>query len=104
MRPPERCVSSRRNDGATLSQQVQKTIRNRILAALPDAEFALLAGDLTRVDLQIGETLHPAGEPISQVYFPEIGFISALAMLSDGAPLEIGLIGAEGVAGVSVIL
>lgn len=87
-----------------MGQPVQKTIRNRILAALPEAEFALLAGDLTRVDLKIGETLHPAGEPISHVYFPEIGFISALAVLSDGAPLEIGLIGAEGMAGVSVIL
>jgi CRP-like cAMP-binding protein len=87
-----------------LTQPIQKTIRNRILAALPEAEFAILAGDLARVDLRIGETLHRAGDPIMQVYFPEIGFISALSVLSDGSPLEIGLIGAEGVAGVSVIL
>lgn len=82
----------------------QKTIRNRILAALPSPEFSLIAAHLVRVDLQLGECLHRAGDKIEQVYFPEIGFISALSVLSDGQPLEIGLIGAEGVAGVSAIL
>lgn len=83
---------------------VQTTIRNRILSALPASEFALVAASLTSVDLHLGQALHQAGEAIEQIYFPEIGFISAMAVLSDGAPLEIGLIGAEGVAGVSVIL
>jgi CRP-like cAMP-binding protein len=64
----------------------------------------MLAKNLKPVDLHLGEALHRAGETIEHVYFPETGFISALSMLSDGQPLEIGLIGAEGVAGVSVIL
>jgi CRP-like cAMP-binding protein len=87
-----------------LSHSSQKAVRNRILAALPAPEFALLAPNLVRVELELGETLHRAGEIIEQIYFPEIGFISAMAVLSDGSPLEIGLIGAEGAAGVSVIL
>lgn len=82
----------------------QSFLENRILAALPPAEFALLAPAMTRVDLALGQSLHLAGEPIEQVYFVESGFISALTMLSDGQPLEIGLIGSEGIAGVSVIL
>lgn len=82
----------------------QKTIRNRILAALPANEFALVAENLTRIDLHLRQSLHLAGEEIEHVHFPEIGFISAMAVLSDGAPLEIGLIGAEGVEGVSVLL
>jgi CRP-like cAMP-binding protein len=82
----------------------QQTIRNRILAALPPSEFAALAESLAPVDLVLGETLHRAGEAVDHLYFPEIGFISALAVLSDGNPIEIGLIGAEGVAGVSVML
>lgn len=82
----------------------QSDVRNRILAALPASEFAALAPDLSSMDLHLGQSLHRAGDVIGQVYFPEIGFISALAVLSDGSPLEIGLIGAEGVAGVSVIL
>jgi len=87
-----------------VSRLVQASIRNRVLAALPATEFALLAAHLSRVELALGERLHSAGEPISYVYFVERGFISALALLSDGQPLEIGLIGAEGAIGVSVIL
>ena len=87
-----------------MSQIVQSTVRNRILSALPLTEFALIAPHLSHVQLALGESLHRAGEPIVHVYFVESGFISALTMLSDGQPLEIGLIGVEGVAGVSVIL
>lgn len=85
-----------------LSQQSK--VRNRVLAALPALEYAILSKSLTHVDLHLGETLHRAGDTIEHVYFPESGFISALTVLSDGSPLEIGLIGAEGIVGVSVIL
>jgi len=87
-----------------LAAPIQSAIRNRILGALPAVEFALVVANLTSVDLELGQTLHRAGEEIAYVYFPEIGFISVMAVLSEGAPLEIGLIGGEGVAGVSVIL
>jgi CRP-like cAMP-binding protein len=87
-----------------MSRPIQATIRNRILAAIPAAEFALIAEHLTRVELALGELLHRAGDKIINVFFVDSGFISALTMLSDGQPLEIGLIGSEGVAGVSVIL
>ena len=87
-----------------LSLPPQSNIRNRILAAVPVLEYALISKSLTHVDLHLGETLHRAGDPIQQVYVPESGFISALTVLADGSPLEIGLIGAEGVVGVSVIL
>ncbi len=82
----------------------QTKVRNRILAALPAREYEIIAKSLTHVDLHLGESLHRAGDRIDQVYFPDSGFISALTVLSDGSPLEIGLIGAEGVVGVSVIL
>jgi CRP-like cAMP-binding protein len=82
----------------------QKTVRNRLLAALPAGEFAAVAKHLTLINMDLGQPLQRAGETIEFVYFVENGFISALTVLSDGAPLEIGLIGAEGVAGVSVVL
>jgi CRP-like cAMP-binding protein len=87
-----------------ISTLQQATVNNRRLAALPPAEFALLAPDLVRVELGIGENSHSAGEPIISAYFVESGFISAMTVLSDGQPLEIGLIGREGLAGESVIL
>ncbi|MFN0023727.1 MAG: Crp/Fnr family transcriptional regulator [Parvularculaceae bacterium] len=82
----------------------RRTVKNRILAALPVEEFAFISKHLVRDELSLGQPLHHAGDPIETVYFVESGFISALTMLSDGQPLEIGLIGNEGVAGVSVIL
>ena len=82
----------------------QTKIKNRLLAALPAAEFALVSKSLTPVDLDFGETLQHHGDVIEQVYFVETGFISALTVLLDGHPLEIGLIGAEGIAGFSVVL
>ncbi len=54
--------------------------------------------------LDLGQTMHRVGEKVDELYFPESGFISALALLSDGQPLEIGLIGAEGADGVGVVL
>jgi CRP-like cAMP-binding protein len=87
-----------------MSLPLQTAVKNRILAALPPSEFALIAKHLTHVELALGESLHRAGDVISNVFFVESGFISALTMLSDGQPLEIGLIGAEGVAGISVAL
>ncbi|MEQ1610470.1 MAG: Crp/Fnr family transcriptional regulator [Hyphomonadaceae bacterium] len=59
---------------------------------------------MSLVDLELGETLHRHGDVIEHVYFVETGFISALAVLSNGQPLEIGLIGAEGLAGFEVVL
>lgn len=84
---------------------IDKTsIKNRILAALPDAELALISNRLTLVTMDLGQTLHRHGDVIEHVYFVETGFISALNVLSDGHPLEIALIGSEGVAGFSVVL
>lgn len=82
----------------------QAGIRNRLLAALSPSEFEAIAIKLKSVTLDLGEPLHEAGDIIEDVYFPETGFISALAVLSDGYHLEIGLIGAEGCAGISVVL
>jgi CRP-like cAMP-binding protein len=87
-----------------VTQSVQAQCKNLILAGIPPAEFDLLSGRLVRIDLELGETLHHHGALIDYVYFPEIGFISSMAVLSDGQPIELGLIGAEGMAGVSVLL
>ena len=82
----------------------QANIRNRLLSALSAEDFAKLAPRMTRVTLELGQTLHHHGDVINEVYFVETGFISALTVLSDGQPLEIGLIGSEDVAGFVVVL
>lgn len=87
-----------------MSQFDRSLLKNSLLAALPEAELAYVAKSLTRVELELGQTLHRHNEPYEYVYFVESGFISALAVLHDGSPLEIGLIGSEGLAGFSVAL
>lgn len=90
--------------GSCLRSPDQSDVQNRLLSAMPADEFEHLAPSLNQVDLDLGMELQKTGAPIEHVYFPEAGFISALAVLSDSQSLEIGLIGAEGIAGVSVIL
>lgn len=87
-----------------MARPLQANVQNRILSALPDEEFAHVVEHLTRIELSLGELLHRAGDTIHNVYFVESGFVSALTMLSDGQPLEIGLIGTEGMVGASTIL
>ncbi len=43
-------------------------------------------------------------EPIGAIYFPESGYVSLIAVLDNGDAAEVGLIGAEGLVGVAVVL
>jgi|GraSoiStandDraft_16_1057320.scaffolds.fasta_scaffold196236_4 hypothetical protein len=67
---------------------------NRFLAALPQADYALLAPHLRTISLDRGTILHDAGEPIAHVYFPHSGMISIVATMRDGATVEIASLGA----------
>jgi len=78
--------------------------RNRLLAALPTADYARILPSLTVVPLKLKTFLHKPGEPIRDVYFPGGGFCSMLTVLEDGDMVEIATIGREGVVGVSAAL
>ena len=86
------------------SQVSQPDVRNRLLAALPPGDFALLAPSLRPVDLALKQVLHEPDRPIEAVHFPEAGMVSMLAVLEDGALQEVGLVGREGVVGLAVVL
>jgi CRP-like cAMP-binding protein len=77
---------------------------NRILANLPDEEFEQLRPKLRAVSFPIGEILYMPEQKIEHAYFVNRGIISLLAALEDGATVEAGVIGPEGVAGISVVL
>jgi CRP-like cAMP-binding protein len=62
----------------------QATVRNQLLAALPPDEFALLAGSLRPLDLDLRQTLHAPDRPIELVYFVESGMVSMVAPLEGG--------------------
>ena len=87
-----------------MSQVQQSAVRNRLLAALPPDDFALLAPSLRPVRLALRQTLHEPERPIAAAYFPESGMVSLIARMEDGAAQEVGLVGREGVVGLAVAL
>lgn len=77
---------------------------NRLLAALPKSEFNDLFAKMETVPLDFGGPIYQAGEPIKRIYFPESGIISLLSAVDRYSTLEVGIVGSEGLAGVSVFL
>jgi CRP-like cAMP-binding protein len=93
---------------AARNQSVKEThedapSRNRILAALPPAEFDRVVSDLERFPLPVNTVLYEANSPISHVYFPTSGCVSMVNAMKDGA-VEVGTIGFEGWAGLPLLL
>jgi CRP-like cAMP-binding protein len=50
------------------------------------------------------QVLYTPGAPIEHVYFVETGVVSVLTNMADGGAIEVGMIGAEGIVGVSALL
>jgi CRP-like cAMP-binding protein len=82
----------------------QSSVANRVLRAVPALEFARIAPHLEPVELPQGKLLHQSGAAIDFVYFVESGFVSIVGVLNNAEPLELGIIGAEGVVGVATVL
>ena len=79
-------------------------VRNRLLAALPADDLALLAPHLELVELEQHAQLFAPGQPIRHVYFPETVVVSLVNRLGDGRSVEVGTAGFEGMAGLSIFL
>lgn len=86
-----------------MARAAAKSVANRLLAALPPDELARLQPHLEPVDLPRRATLSKPGRVIDHVYFPEHGMVSLVAPLSDGAFIEVGVVGREGCVGSTVL-
>jgi CRP-like cAMP-binding protein len=73
--------------------------QNRLLNGLDAADRARLGPYLTKVRMSRGDLLHPVGEPIKHVYFPDSGMVSMLTVMRSGEQIETAIIGDEGVVG-----
>ncbi|HEU4594247.1 MAG TPA: Crp/Fnr family transcriptional regulator [Pyrinomonadaceae bacterium] len=83
---------------------MKEMLTNRLLTGLPDDEFARLMPMLEPVSLSVGERLADAGETTRFIYFPENSIVSCHADMQDGKSTEVGMIGREGVAGLTALL
>jgi CRP-like cAMP-binding protein len=79
-------------------------IGNDILRALLSSEYKHLRPMLERVDLKIGEIIYQADQHIDYVYFPEAAVVAMLDTAEDGATVEVGIIGHEGMVGINIFL
>ena len=77
---------------------------NRLLAALPKKEYERLLPNLEKVDLVFDTNIYNLGDPIVHVYFPNSGIISLLAAIDVRSTLEVGIVGREGMVGMSLFL
>lgn len=78
--------------------------QNRILAALPAADFSRMEPDLEPVSLSSGEVLYEAGDTLGYLYFPTTCLVSLIASSAAGYSSELAMTGDDGVVGVAVVL
>ena len=80
------------------------TIGNRLLAALPPADFDLLAPELETVALDQDAILSRAGDQIEHVFFPNSGAISLMIDMANGQTVATAAVGREGAVGILSVL
>ena len=85
---------------------MERTYRvgNRLLAALPPADFDLLAPYLRKVSLEQDAVLARSGDLIEHIYFPSSGTISFMLDMPNGQTVATAIIGREGAVGVLSVL
>jgi CRP-like cAMP-binding protein len=87
-----------------MADTTQPVSENRLLAALPREEYERLAPYLQPVSLNLGQTLFMPDEQVHHVHFLTTAVVSLLTDLEDGTGMEVGLVGHEGIVGISAIL
>lgn len=77
---------------------------NRLLAALPDAEWRRWLPHLEPVSLAVGRALSEPGQTPSHAYFPATAVVSLLCLSENGSADEVAVVGNEGVVGISLFM
>jgi CRP-like cAMP-binding protein len=77
---------------------------NQLLASLPDSEFQILLPDLEAVAMPLGEAIYESGGTMTHAYFPTTSIVSLLYVMESGASAEIGVVGNEGLVGISLFM
>lgn len=77
---------------------------NRILGALPMAEYLTLASHLEPVQVQAGQVMESAGVASAHAYFPVDCAVTLVSATRDGEMSELALIGREGMVGLPALL
>ncbi|HUF21436.1 MAG TPA: Crp/Fnr family transcriptional regulator [Burkholderiales bacterium] len=77
---------------------------NHLLTALSAEAYARLLPDLEPVDMPLGWALYESSSRLTHVYFPTTAIVSMLYVTESGASTEIGIVGNEGLVGISLFM
>ncbi len=77
---------------------------NRLLTALPRKDRQPMLANCEQVELAFADILFEAGAQIHYAYFPIDSFVALVAPIDSHAKLEVGLVGDEGMLGISLLL
>lgn len=85
-------------------EDINFQIENRLLASLPQAEYARLRALLEPVRLAKGSIIYEVGDSVRYAYFLTGGMVSLLAVTSDDQVAQVAMVGNEGMVGVPAFL
>jgi CRP-like cAMP-binding protein len=77
--------------------------RNRLLLALPPRNLKRLMPELEQIRCQSEQVLMDADSSLDQVFFPDSGVVSVVAVYADGSIIEMATVGREGCTGVQTV-
>lgn len=87
-----------------MSVAILLPVNNSLIESLPRQERNRILDFCEPVELRFGAVLCEAGAAYEYVYFPLTGFVSLVTAEADEKPLEMGIIGNEGMLGASLVL
>lgn len=88
----------------TEKEKTPEPKENRILGALPAADYERMLPDLEYLELPLGLTMSESGDHVNFLHFPTSGIVSLIYDLEDGSSSEIALVGNEGMIGISIFM
>jgi CRP-like cAMP-binding protein len=77
---------------------------NHLFDRLPKEAWESWHQKIEHIELQLGQVVFDLGDPITHVYFPSTSVISMTHLLLDGESIEVAMIGAEGIVGMSALM
>ncbi|MEO8004018.1 MAG: Crp/Fnr family transcriptional regulator [Betaproteobacteria bacterium] len=86
------------------SNPIEDPKSNRLLAALPPADYERLLPHLELVGMPLGHVVYESGARTERVYFPTEGIVSLLSLMENGNSAEIAVTGNEGLVGISLFM
>lgn len=87
-----------------MAQQTGPPTLNRLIDGTPRGERERLLARCETVDLALGTLLCEQHRPLAHAHLPLTGIVSLVARVDSHPPMELGMIGSEGIVGVSLPL